>query len=277
MDNVKELGEIHKQYENIEYLLSEGLIVFNKGQLFLPEEKGYLIVRLDGKKFSSYTKGFVHPWDERIEQAMEHVCTVMCKEYKAILGYTCSDEISLVFGTRRIFEGNIRKIETLLAGFASSTFTKNITPKLDTPKLKDKLAYFDSRIIVYPSSHMMLKNIYWRQLDCRRNSISKYARSKFGHKNIQNCNSSKMLDMLRDKYCPWENLSPTRRYGYIVKGHKSYIITPKTEKMEGEIVLVDGVEHIKTIRTSYIGIAISPVSGKDIILFEELYWPDTYV
>ncbi|KNC65390.1 hypothetical protein SARC_18269, partial [Sphaeroforma arctica JP610] len=54
-------------------------------------------IRLDGHKFSSFTKGFQKPYDARIANAMISTLADLMKEFNPICGYTCSDEITLIF------------------------------------------------------------------------------------------------------------------------------------------------------------------------------------
>ena len=56
-----------------------------------------VIIRLDGKAFHTFTRGFDKPFDEAIELAMETTMLRLCQNIQGcVLGYTQSDEITLV-------------------------------------------------------------------------------------------------------------------------------------------------------------------------------------
>lgn len=57
----------------------------------------YLIVRLDGKKFRKFTKGFEKPFDKILSKTMEETTRSLVEEYNPTIGYTQSDEITLIF------------------------------------------------------------------------------------------------------------------------------------------------------------------------------------
>ncbi|KAJ3156794.1 hypothetical protein HDU86_003560 [Geranomyces michiganensis] len=55
------------------------------------------IIRLDGCAFSTFTKGIVKPFDSRLTDAMVETTKDLVQRFVPVMGYTCSDEISLVF------------------------------------------------------------------------------------------------------------------------------------------------------------------------------------
>ena len=56
----------------------------------------YIIVRIDGHKFSKFTKGFNKPFDEVLSTAMIETTKELVKRFNAVTGYTQSDEITLL-------------------------------------------------------------------------------------------------------------------------------------------------------------------------------------
>ena len=60
------------------------------------EPEKHLVVRIDGHKFSKYTRGFLKPFDEILSKAMELTTKDLLEEFNAYTGYTQSDEITLV-------------------------------------------------------------------------------------------------------------------------------------------------------------------------------------
>ncbi|KAI8825019.1 tRNAHis guanylyltransferase-domain-containing protein [Fimicolochytrium jonesii] len=62
----------------------------------VPNDKPY-VIRLDGVAFSTFTKGIVKPFDVRLTEAMVNTTVDLVQRFNPVLGYTQSDEISLVF------------------------------------------------------------------------------------------------------------------------------------------------------------------------------------
>lgn len=56
----------------------------------------HIVVRIDGHKFSKFTKGFIKPFDKILSNAMEKTTIDLVEKFGAVTGYTQSDEISLV-------------------------------------------------------------------------------------------------------------------------------------------------------------------------------------
>lgn len=56
-----------------------------------------VIIRLDGKAFHTFTRGFDKPFDNAMMYAMQHTMGCLCENIQGcVLGYTQSDEITLV-------------------------------------------------------------------------------------------------------------------------------------------------------------------------------------
>ena len=54
-----------------------------------------IIIRLDGKAFHTFTRGFDKPHDDIIRQCMNYTMLSLCENTQGVrLGYTQSDEIS---------------------------------------------------------------------------------------------------------------------------------------------------------------------------------------
>ena len=53
-----------------------------------------VIIRLDGKAFHTFTKGFVKPFDECMSKAMQETMKYLCENIQGcVLGYTQSDKL----------------------------------------------------------------------------------------------------------------------------------------------------------------------------------------
>ncbi len=55
-----------------------------------------VIIRLDGNNFSTWTKSLTKPFDENLSQLMIETTKMLVQETNAVIGYTQSDEITLI-------------------------------------------------------------------------------------------------------------------------------------------------------------------------------------
>lgn len=157
----------------------------------------YLGVRLDGRSFHTLTKGCEKPFDMTLLYAM--VGGMECAFFalqNCIAGYTCSDEVSLVFKNPTddpknfAFQGRIQKIASILSSAMSVGFTK-LSP-FDTPAL------FDGRVFLLNGIQEVKDYFSWRRIDCMKNAISTAAVCAFGHSTVMNLSSDKRWKMLQD-------------------------------------------------------------------------------
>jgi tRNA(His) 5'-end guanylyltransferase len=55
-----------------------------------------VIIRLDGNNFHNWTKGLNRPFDKRLVNLMADTCAYLVQLTNAVVGYTQSDEITLI-------------------------------------------------------------------------------------------------------------------------------------------------------------------------------------
>ena len=159
-----------------------------------------VIVRLDGRAFHTYTKGFTKPFDRKLIDMMVlsalHVFTEMqgCK-----MAYIQSDEASFVltdydtFDTEPWFGYNKSKVESVAASCMTAAFAR--CQRLAGGDYAHALATFDARAFNVPESEVV-NYFVWRAKDWMRNSLSMYCQSLFSHKDLQNKNAAHMHEML---------------------------------------------------------------------------------
>lgn len=159
-----------------------------------------LIVRLDGKSFHTFTKGLVRPYDVRLTNLMIQTMNELINRFGANVGYTQSDEITLVWlsepelPSELPFGGRFQKFESVLAGFASAYFTKHLPQTI--PSHKDNVVVFDCRAFVVPNVQEAYHAVLWRQNDCTKNAISMAAHALFSHKELQGVSGPQMQEMM---------------------------------------------------------------------------------
>lgn len=181
------LGDRMKLYEGIE-----------TSQQFMPTLP--IVVRLDGRSFSSYTSGMDKPFDPRMAGAMIETTKELVAETNAVIGYTQSDEISLVLYSDNVdsqvwFDGKKFKIATCLASFCSVAFYRRITATCPE-KATSPVPTFDCRAFNVPNKVEAANCILWRELDATKNAISSAARLYYSHRELFGKNSNEKQEML---------------------------------------------------------------------------------
>ena len=159
-----------------------------------------MVVRLDGKSFHNFTKGLKRPYDERLSKLMVATTMALVDRFQAKVGYTQSDEISLVWNiecdssAEFPFDGRFQKMESLLASYATAFFNKKLAEFL--PEKEDELPTFDARAFVVPNLMEAYHALLWRQQDATKNAISMAAQIAYlyVHVNYIKCKYSVNMD-----------------------------------------------------------------------------------
>ena len=101
-------GDRMKMYENIE-----------AQRAFMPGLP--ICVRIDGRAFHTFTRGMKRPYDEDMSNAMVETMKYLVEQTFACIGYTQSDEITLILSDAKepLFGGRISKLTSVFA-FQSS-------------------------------------------------------------------------------------------------------------------------------------------------------------
>lgn len=178
------------------------------------------IIRLDGNNFHNYAKGLDKPFDMGLTNLMIETTKHLVKETNAIIGYTQSDEITLVLysadrDTPIYHDGKKQKILSKLTGVCVNFFNEN-RPKY-LPE-HERIANFDCRIYQVPSLIDACAQLLWRENDATKNSISMLAQANFSHKELQNLNGHQMKTKLREeKNIEWDNLESKYKKGTYVQ------------------------------------------------------------
>lgn len=162
-----------------------------------------VIARMDGRGFSKWTKGLARPYDENLSEAMVAVTKRLVEETGARIGYTQSDEITLVFLVEDIkqsmmFDGKVQKLCSVLAGLTSSLFVTECLSREGTEIAKRalKAPHFDARVFQVPTKFEAANAVLWREKDACKNAVSMAARSFYPHKDLQGKSSAEMQEMI---------------------------------------------------------------------------------
>lgn len=202
------------------------------------------IIRVDGKAFHSFTRGFKKPFDGIFVKSMQETMKYLCENIQGcVLGYTQSDEITLVIiDYEKIescawFDNNIQKMASISASMATLAFNKyfstNVYKYIEDYKKEHQLifieednkyyntlidaikkgAMFDSRVFTLPKEEV-INCVIWRQQDATRNSINSVGQANFSHKQLQNKSCNDVQDMLMsEKGINWNDYTTTLKRG----------------------------------------------------------------
>ena len=186
-----------------------------------------VIIRLDGKAFHTFTKGFKRPYDEVFHNAMNATTKYLCENIQGCkFGYTQSDEITLLLTdydtltTAAWFDYNVQKICSVSASMATMKFNQSFaveSEKFDVLKCCDEIgtiidddnwqihtshvkalhkgAMFDARCFNIPEDEVT-NCFIWRQQDATRNAIQMLGQCNFSHKELQDKSCNDIQDML---------------------------------------------------------------------------------
>ena len=202
-----------------------------------------VIIRIDGKAFHTFTRGFNKPFDEILIKTMQETMKYLCENIQGcVLGYTQSDEITLVLTDYKKltssawFDYKVQKMCSIAASMTTMAFNKSFDKNAKAYRYSDetwnellqtfevakadvyikaieKGAMFDARCFNIPKEEVT-NNLYWRQLDASRNSIQMVGQANFSQKELQNKSCNIIQDMLfTQKGINWNDLPTYQKRG----------------------------------------------------------------
>lgn len=192
--------------------------------------RGYVLARIDGKAFHSYTRGF-KPFSNTLRNAFVHVAEHLISNVSGCkLVYLQSDEITVLLTdfdtihTDPWFNNNQDKLNSVLASMVTAVFNRFMYFHDLGPCIHgDKIAMFDCRTWFMADPFEVYNQFVWRQKDWVKNSIQMFARQYFSHKQLEGVNCVGMIKMCeRDGYY-WDQLPNEHKNGILIsKDYGSY-------------------------------------------------------
>ena len=163
--------------------------------------------RIDGRCFSSFTRYAKRPYDETITRMMIETTKFLVEETHARMGYTQSDEISLVwvqdsYDSEIFFCGKVQKLCSVLASMAAAKFGQLCLTSYNKEfhqQAMDSPPTFDCRVFQLPNRVEAANAFLWREKDATKNAVSMAARSFYSHKALHGKSSSEMQEMIFQK------------------------------------------------------------------------------
>lgn len=193
-----------------------------------------IVVRIDGKGFSKWTRGLQYPFDERLELCRLATTRRLIQETGALIGYHQSDEISLVLysgdpKSQVYADGRLQKIVSHTASFATVAWQEAVAEYI--PEKVGVPAVFDSRAWDVPSLEEAVNALLWREQDASKNSVSMAARSLYSHKEIYGKSGAEMQEMLHAKGINWNDYPTWAKRGTYM-GRRSFDRVLSPEELE---------------------------------------------
>ena len=221
-------------------------------------------IRIDGKAFHTFTRGFMKPFDKILMQSMQETAKYLCENIQGcVFGYTQSDEITLILvdyqklNSSAWFDYEVQKLCSISASMATVAFNKIFvskatefiqncaymnysdgiygpgTPEYEACEAYDKAiqkgAMFDARCFNIPKEEVC-NLIYWRQLDAMRNSVQMVGQANFSHKELQNKSCNMIKEMLLDqKDIDWDDYPVVCQRGAAIVKSKVALIPAHCE------------------------------------------------
>ena len=206
---------------------------YEKRNQYYLQKRTPVAIRVDGRSFHTFTKGFQRPFDDVLIKTMQETAKYMCENIQgAKLAYIQSDEITIILTdydtleTDCWFNYRTDKLCSIAASMSTMAFNKFFRKNVENfvqdcatdyetqglcgegtveyelcktyQKATEKCAMFDARCFNIPKEEVT-NLIYWRQLDATRNSIQMVGQANFSHKELQNKTCNMIQDMLHEQ------------------------------------------------------------------------------
>lgn len=199
-----------------------------------------VIIRLDGKAFHTFTRGFAKPFDDVMTAAMQHTMLSLSMNIQGcVFGYTQSDEITLILvdyktlNTSSWFDNEVQKICSVSASMATMFFNRYFANMLQDEIITDEKskvmeiykahkkamergAMFDARCFNVPKEDVC-NCLIWRQKDAIRNSIQAAGQSVFSHSELNEKSCEDIKKMLLSREIDWNDYSLVNQRGTCVR------------------------------------------------------------
>lgn len=225
-------------------------------------------IRIDGKAFHTFTRGFEKPFDKVLIKAMQETMKYLCENIQGcVLGYTQSDEITLILvdykklNSSAWFDYEVQKMCSIAASMATMAFNKAFANETQRFNIEHcdidpngsywdsrenqmlynlylekyhKGAMFDARVFNIPKEEVT-NLLYWRQVDAARNSVQMAARAYFSHNECNNKNQSQLQEMLfQEQGINWNDYSTHLKRGSCCI--KEYYQSPEVDIKDGACI-----------------------------------------
>ena len=194
-----------------------------------------VIIRIDGRTFSQFTRGMAKPFDMGFIEMMNEIAIGLCNDMQNCrLAYLQSDEISFLLYQRidsqAWFGNKIQKLCSVASSKASSIATRWVMENIPN---KNPIVSFDARANVYPVKDVA-NYFVWRQKDWERNSLFMVASSYYSAKQLKGKDRADQNEMIFQKDDNWDTYPTMLKRGRCVV-REAVMETVDNENFKGEV------------------------------------------
>ena len=274
---------------------------YEKRNQYYLQKRTPVAIRVDGRSFHTFTKGFKRPFDDILMKSMQETAKYMCENIQgAKLAYVQSDEITIILTdydtleTDCWFNYRTDKLCSISASMATMAFNKYFAENVANEILEYKIsmvpqcveiqqeikeyhdtlraavnkgAMFDARCFNIPKEEVT-NLIYWRQLDATRNSIQMVGQANFSHKELQNKSCNDIQDMLHEqKGINWNDYPTVCKRGTACIKNRKII-----EYLDEFKVTVKLIDSTKTENSWIIDTEMPILKGEDRAYIDDLIY-----
>jgi tRNA(His) guanylyltransferase len=172
----------------------------------------FIIVRLDGKSFHTWTRGLHKPFSTQLQDCFDSTTRALMRETGVVLGYTQSDEMSLLFSPHVKsfpFDGRVNKVNSVFTSMATAMFYDEVRDNFDEPR---PLAFFDCRCYDADEAYAWA-SLKWREADAVRNSVQALAQSYYPQSKLHKQKTHDLLAMIEAAGDNWWQYPSRCKYG----------------------------------------------------------------
>jgi tRNA(His) 5'-end guanylyltransferase len=184
-------------------------------RLTLPR-RTYIVLRIDGRAFHKFTEDLPRPYCRPLADALDGAALHLSREMIGCrLAYGQSDEYSFLLsdcggpGEPLWFDGNMQKMVSVSASIFTAAFQRAFGG--------EKLAAFDSRVMVIAQRREVEQYFLWRQLDASANSLNMLASAFYTHAELLGKSTAEKHEMLHARGANWARQPVDFKRGRIVR------------------------------------------------------------
>jgi tRNA(His) 5'-end guanylyltransferase len=175
-----------------------------------------VLIRLDGKGFSKFTRSLTRPFDPALSALMIDTMRFVVEKTGPVAAYTQSDEITLMWLPGRAYcDGRVQKIASIAAAYASAYFNRELDARL--PSKAGQVPVFDARVWAVPTLAEAANVFVWRARDALRNSVSMAASAHYSHRQLLNKSDAEKRQMLDAIGVDFDALPAYFRIGTLIR------------------------------------------------------------
>jgi tRNA(His) guanylyltransferase len=183
----------------------------------------HVVIRIDGRRFHTFTKTLQRPYDRRLADALDTAALALAPEMSGCrLGFGQSDEYSFLltdFASEHEnmwFDGNVQKIVSVAASIFTAHFTVAFGPVAFGLGASAPAA-FDARVMVIPRRADVEQYFIWRQQDATANSLNMLSSAHYSHAELLGKSTAEKHDLLHAKGINWSHAETSFKRGRVIR------------------------------------------------------------